>query len=62
MATGTSMASDCFWSYAKRRLVQFNGVPAHTFYWHLKESEWRFNHRQEDPYWALLKLLRQHPL
>jgi len=49
-------------SYAKRRLVQFNGVPSHTFYLHLKESEWRFNHRAVDTYQALLRLLRTHPL
>lgn len=53
---------ESFWSYAKRRLVQFNGVPRHTFYLHLKESEWRFNHRHEDLYQALLRLLREHPL
>ncbi len=53
---------ESFWSYAKRRLVQFNGVPRHTFYLHLKESEWRFNHRQEDLYQSLLRLLREHPL
>jgi transposase-like protein len=35
---------ESFWSYAKRRLIQFNGVPAHTFYLHLKETEFRFNH------------------
>ena len=25
---------ESFWSYAKHRLVQFNGVPKHTFYLH----------------------------
>ena len=38
---------ESFWSYAKRRLVQFNGVPRHTFYLHLKETEYRFNHRHQ---------------
>jgi len=28
---------ESFWSYAKRRLQKFNGVPARTFYLHLKE-------------------------
>lgn len=53
---------ESFWSYAKRRLAQFNGIPRATFYLHLKECEYRFNHRQEDLYQSLLKLLRSHPL
>ena len=53
---------ESFWSYAKRRLVQFNGVPRHTFYLHLKETEYRFNHRHQNIYHALLALLRSNPL
>ena len=53
---------ESFWSYAKRRLVQFNGVPRHTFYLHLKETEFRFNHRHGNLYLALLSLLRKNPL
>lgn len=53
---------ESFWSYAKRRLAKFNGISQKTFYWHLKETEFRFNHRQGDLYKTLLKLLRQHPL
>ena len=53
---------ESFWSYAKRRLVQFNGVPRHTFYLHLKETEFRFNHRHGNLYLALLSLLRSCPL
>jgi transposase-like protein len=53
---------ESFWSYAKRRLAQFNGIPKATFYLHLKECEYRFNHRHEDLYQSLLKLLRSHPL
>ncbi|WP_426165941.1 IS1595 family transposase [Polaromonas sp. DSP2-3-2b2] len=53
---------ESFWSYAKRRLVQFNGVPRHTFYLHLKETEYRFNHRHQSLYHALLALLRSNPL
>ena len=53
---------ESFWSYAKRRLVQFNGVPTHTFYLHLKETEYRFNHRHQSVYHALLSLLRSTPL
>ena len=53
---------EAFWSFAKRRLAKFCGVPSGTFLLHLKESEWRFNHRHTDTYRALLKLLREHPL
>ena len=53
---------ESFWSYAKHRLVQFNGVPKHTFYLHLKETEFRFNHRHDDLYKVLLRMLRENPL
>ena len=53
---------ESFWSFAKARLHPFKGVPKHTFLLHLKESEFRFNHRYEDLYKLLLKLLRQQPL
>ena len=53
---------ESFWSYAKRRLQKFNGVPTNTFYLHLKECEWRFNHRHQDLYRELLRLLRANPL
>lgn len=53
---------ESFWSYAKRRMVQFNGVPKHTFHLHLKETGFRFNHRHGSLYHALLSLLRHNPL
>jgi transposase len=53
---------ESFWSYAKRRLQKFNGVPARTFYFHLKECEYRFNHRNKELSKLLLKLLERHPL
>jgi len=53
---------ESFWSYAKRRLQKFNGVPSKTFYLHLKECEYRFNHRNENIQLLLLRLLEQHPL
>ena len=31
-----------FWSFAKRRIAQFNGLSDETFYLHLKECEFRF--------------------
>ena len=53
---------ESFWSYAKRRLQKFNGVPTRTFYLHLKECEYRFNHRNQDLSHLLLKLLERYPL
>ncbi len=53
---------ESFWSYAKRRLHKFNGVPRKTLYLHLKESEYRFNHRTENLQLLLLKLLERYPL
>ena len=53
---------ESFWSYAKRRLQKFNGVSVRTFYLHLKECEYRFNHRNRELSALLLKLLERHPL
>ena len=53
---------ESFWSYAKRRLQKFNGVSPKTFYLHLKECEYRFNHRSENLQLLLLKLLERFPL
>ncbi len=53
---------ESFWSFAKRRLQKFNGVSHRTFYLHLKECEYRFNHRNKDLSKLLLKLLETYPL
>ena len=53
---------ESFWAFAKHRLAQFKGIPEHTFLLHLKETEFRFNHRKDDLYQTLLKYLRQNPL
>lgn len=47
-----------FWGIAKTRLVKFKGMSRSTFYLHLKECEFRFNHRDEDLYKLLLKITR----
>jgi transposase len=53
---------ESFWSFAKRRLEKFHGIPKHTFNLHLKECEFRFNHRNQDLYRLLLKEFRIKPL
>lgn len=51
-----------FWSHTKHRLAQFHGVRRDKFALHLKETEFRFNHRHLDLYKTLLELLRNEPL
>jgi transposase len=48
---------ESFWTYTKRRLQKYNGVPKMQFYLILKESEYGFNHRQQNLYLLLLRLL-----
>ena len=45
---------ESFWSWTKRRLAKFNGVPKTLFGTKLLESEWRFNHRTD-----ILKQIRK---
>jgi transposase len=53
---------ESFWNFAQHRLQKFNGVPNRTFYLHMKESEWRFNHSDTELYRELLKLIESNPL
>jgi len=53
---------ESFWGYAKNRLIKFNGIPKDKFYLYLKETEFRFNHRNIDMHKFLLKLFRSNPL
>ena len=53
---------ESFWAYAKHRLTKFKGVPKHTFYLHLKKTEFRFNQRRDNLYLAVLKLLRENTI
>ena len=51
-----------FWGYAKTRLFRFRGMAPSTFNLHLKECEFRFNHRGQNLYKLLLKIIRKSPL
>jgi len=53
---------ESFWSYAKRRLRKFNGISKNTFTLHLKECEFRFNHKDQNLYDIILKMLQKNPL
>ena len=51
-----------FWGIAKVRLAKFRGMAKSTFYLHLKETEFRYNHRNDNLYKIVLSLLRNNPL
>ena len=53
---------ESFWSFAKFRFVKLRGVRKEFFLLHLKESEWRWNHRRDNLCSILLKNLRLKPL
>lgn len=53
---------ESFWSFMKRRLQKFHGIPKKTFYIHLKESELRWNLRYSDIYAILLSEFKGKPL
>lgn len=48
-----------FWSFAKRRLAKFNGCNSGAFVLHLKECEWRYNHRHDDLLALVKRLYRR---
>ena len=50
---------ESFWAYAKLRLSKMKGIRKEMFYLHLKETEFRFNHRRDNVYKLLSKLLRE---
>jgi hypothetical protein len=51
-----------FWSIAKMRLSKFRGLNENTFYLHLKETEFSFNHRNQNLYKIILNMLQNNPL
>ena len=53
---------ESFWSFAKLRLAKLRGIRSDYLILHLKECEWRFNHRNEKLHLLLLKELRKNPL
>ncbi len=53
---------ETFWIGAKDRLSRFRGIRRKAFALHLKECEFRFNHRSEDIYKLLLRIVRNNPI
>lgn len=46
---------------AKMRLAKFEGLPGHTFYSHLKQTEWRYNDQAFGKPKPLLRYIRENP-
>ncbi|PJK10870.1 hypothetical protein CO614_08815 [Lysobacteraceae bacterium NML120232] len=53
---------ESFWAYAKLRLSKMKGIRKNMFYLHLKETGFRFNHRRDNLYKLLMKMLREQPI
>ncbi len=58
-ARSASTAFQGFWSYAKERLIKHHGVSPRYFPFHLKEMEFRYNHRTASIFDALVDSLCQ---
>lgn len=53
---------ESFWSFTKRRLNRLNGIQKRYFLLHLKESEFRWNHKRDNMYKILLRDFRKNSL
>ncbi len=51
-----------FWGLCKSRLTKFRGIDKQTFILHIKECEFRYNHRHENLFNLLLKNFRKKTL
>ncbi|MBO4542030.1 MAG: IS1595 family transposase, partial [Bacteroidales bacterium] len=51
-----------FWGLCKSRLTKNRGIDKKTFILHIKECEFRYNHRHENLFNFLLKNFRKKPL
>ena len=53
---------DAFGRFLRLRLGKFKGLRREKFYYHLKESEYRYNHRRYELYALLLGMLGETPI
>ena len=51
-----------FWGNTKSRLLKFRGLNKNTLYLHVKESEFRYNNRNDDINTILLNIICKYPL
>lgn len=59
---GAEGGIEAFWAFTQDRLRKFHGLSGRTFGLHLKECEFRFNHRGQDLFQVLQGILLQRPL
>jgi len=53
---------DTFWGMLKSRLIKFRGLNSGTLYLHVKETEFRYNYRDNDLFELLMEILHKRPL
>jgi transposase len=53
---------DMFWGMLKSRLIKFRGLNSGTLYLHVKETEFRYNYRDNDLFELLMEILHKRPL
>jgi len=53
---------DMFWGLLKSRLVKFRGLNSSTLHLHVKETEFRYNHRNEEIYELIVNIIQRKPL
>ena len=53
---------DLFWGMLKSRLIKFRGFNGGTLYLHVKETEFRYNYRDNDLFELLMEILHKRPL
>ncbi|MEP6749837.1 MAG: hypothetical protein ABJB86_19020 [Bacteroidota bacterium] len=63
-ASGKSYHDDItvFWGNTRSRLMKFRGMNKNTLYLHVKESEFRYNYREDDINKLLLNIIYKYPL
>ena len=62
--TGKNYQDDIavFWGNTRNRLLKFRGMNKNTLYLHVKESEFRYNYREDDINKILLNIIYKYPL
>ena len=63
-AAGKNLHDDItvFWGNTRSRLMKFRGMNKNTLYLHVKESEFRYNYREDDINRLLLNIIYKYPL
>lgn len=62
LSVGDIERIESFGHFLRMRLIKFKGLRREKFYFHLKESEYRYNHRNQDLNSLLLQMLGETPI